>query len=481
MDLTHTHDDYDATQAVRQKARDLYDGSDVVKAAESDYLYQENNESDTDYELRLKRAVFDPYCEKIINARQALLFRREHVRVLPPELEFLRADADNYGTIAPIFFAEAARDAQIDGIHWVCVDATKLNTTFTSMRQQQEAGYRVFFEHIPAANVIDWEIGEDDKLNWAVVSQNGTEPRTPGEAPVTRSQWKVWTRTGWVIYEASSDDGTSAYNARKTTSYVVVDQGEHPLGVVPLVPFYGFKRCACSGWPVTRNLLDYVLAIYNKRSDLDWFERLAAHPIPYVISAEKPEKLDAGAGLWVRSGPNVGQVMVAYLETNGTGFDSIRSSISELNAKIYATALAQAQYDSAQVQSAETIREERKIFSNSLIGSSFGYEAAESECWKIAAKWLKADPNAVVIEYNRDFDDVLIETTMIDTLNGLADSGRLTTKTLLTTLRDGECLPDEFDVEQELAALKAEQAERDAIALQIAARTPPVQPAQEEQ
>ncbi|KKK90349.1 hypothetical protein LCGC14_2723890, partial [marine sediment metagenome] len=274
-DLKITHPDYDDTAVVRKKSRDLYEGNDVVKTVgnRERYLYKEKNESDDDYELRVKRAALDPWVEKIINARQALLFAKPITRELPERLAEFEDDVDNRGNNADVFFQEVARESQIDGIRWVLVDMPRLpEGGFASLAAENEAGHRPFFQQIPAANVIDWAVGADGKLLWAVVYEAETEDRsdTWGDAADTTDRWKVWTRQEWIVYEEKTgEDGA------KKGDFTEANRQPHGLEVVPLIPFFGTRRTGFSGWPVARTVLDHILQIFNKESDLDWFERFS--------------------------------------------------------------------------------------------------------------------------------------------------------------------------------------------------------------
>jgi hypothetical protein len=170
--------------------------------------------------------------------------------------------------------------------------------------------------------------------------------------------------------------------------------------------------------------------------------------------------LDVAKGLWFRSHPSV-QTQIGYLETTGSSFSSIRESIRELQAKVYAIALAQAQKDSAQIQAAEGQREDRKIFTSSLRMTSVAYEAAELRCWTLMAAWAK-DGGKCEVKYDRDFDDRTVETAMITTLADLVDRDIITKRTFLQALVNGEVLELPDGVDAELDAVEESASKRTA-------------------
>lgn len=443
--LQIVHELYTLADAQRTRSRDLYGGTPVVQAKSTTYLLKGKNESAEDYAIRLKRAVLDNYVEKIVEARQSVLFKRDATRELSPKLGELIADVDTRSTSADIFFRDVARDAQIDGLRWVLVDMPRIATPVVSAADEQRLGVRPFFQSVPATSVLDWSFGDDGKLDWAVIREVQDTKREPGSVAAKSIQYLVWARDTWKRYEQKSS----------TSAPELIASDPNFIGMVPLVPFYGIKVDECFGLPVCISVLDHVLLIYNKQSDLDWFERLSCHPIPYVISPKKPEKLDVGGGLHIASAENSGSISIGYLETSGTGETSVRDSIDRLERKIYAIALAQAKRDGKQVQSADGQREDRQVFTSSLMSVSRQLEAAEAQCWNIAAAWLKDQGVDVVVSYNRDFDDRAIDDAMLAELSTMVDQRKLSLKTFLDTLEYADLLPN-FNAEEEQKLLAAE-------------------------
>lgn len=440
MDLDYKHPDWMVTEPARVKSRALYEGTETVRAASTDYLLQGKNEEDEDYALRLSRAVLDPYVEKIITARMAVLFDKMPMRTPEPFLD----NVDGRGTSADEFFTSVARNAQIDGIAWVLADFTRAPAEGVRTRLDEiRAGQRPFFHELSASQVIDWSTGTDGTLDWVVFKVAGPDTRTgPGAEYSAVDQWHVWTRTTWTIYEQTGD----------TAKFMPVDDGTNSLGVIPIVPFYGIKHTEWSGYPVARSVLDHVIQIYNMESDRDWFEYLSAHPIPIIIAPEKPEKFDANGGIYLSSSSAQGvPLSVQYLEPSGSASTVLRNSIDAVVAKVYAIALAQAKQDSAQVQSADGQREDRKIFVSSLRTTAVAYERAENQCWQYFAAWTGATP--VQVEYARNFDDRLIDDTMLTVLSDSVAAALITKETYLETLKRAGVLLQEFDIQEELRRL----------------------------
>lgn len=452
MKLSTQNRTYVADAPERTKSRDFYGGTAAVKAKGKEYLFKEKNEDEENYRMRLSRAVLDNFVEKIVKARQAVLFQRSHGREIAQKVKDYQTDVDLNGTNASTFFEQVARDAQVDGIRWVLIDMPKSEAPLVSVAAERAAGIRPFFQSVPAEAVIDWEFDVDNQLKWVVIQESLAVPRdTPGEEQIFETSYKVWRRDRWEVWRKPKDANTS--------EEVIVETGENPTGMVPLVPFYGVYKAPCSGAPVCVSVLDHVLLLYNKQSDLDWFERLSCHPIPYVIGPEIPTKIDANGGLFVKSGPNAGQVEVDYLQTSGAGESSVRASIERLERTIYVIALAQAKRDGKQVQAADSQREDRKIFTSSLTSVSERLEQSEIACWHAAERWLGETKPKSVVTYSRDFDDRSIQETMLTVLSSMVDEKKLTLRTLLRIIEQAEIIP-EFRADDEQKALEQQTANK---------------------
>lgn len=452
MDLSLRNALYTEAEPQRIRSRDLFGGSYVVKQKGKTYLFQGKNEKDEHYEVRLKRAVLDNYVEKIVRARQAVLFMRPPTRELDASLGVYEADVDTKGTAANTFFRDVSEAAQVDGLAWVLVDMPKPVENPVSRADETRAGIRPFMQYVPAASVIDWSVGGDGMLDWLVISQFASKPRTPGVALETAQQYKVWYRDRWELFQIGNGAPGQSREAQ------ITDSGPNASGRVPLVPFYGAKAADYLGLPVCASVLDHIILAYNKTSDLDWFESLSCHPIPWVISAKNPELLNVAAGMWIESVPQI-NTQIGYLQTSGDGENSVRSSIEHIEGRIYAIALAQAKRDGKQVQAADSQREDRRIFTSALKSVSEQLEASEKHCWELMALWMGAKSAKADVTYNRDFDDRVIDTEMLTSLNDMVDGRKLSIETLLNLIEYADLLPG-FNADEEKKRLASEATTR---------------------
>lgn len=450
FDISRTNPAYDAARELWEEGRDLFEGVKAVKAKRERYLYRGKNEQAEDYNIRLKRAALDPYIEKIIKWRNSWIFAKDADRsALSGLLSEIEPDVDGASTPAGTFFRDVCRDAQVDGLRFVLIDAPPSPVSpdgsplRLSERQRREAGLRPFMRSVPRPAVIDWQFGADQMLDWCVIHETAPAPRAFGHEAASVEQWRVWTRSDWSVWRRSDKTGNGG-----KADFVLAEEGPNLIGEVPVVAFYGAKRGLWAGDPVCKSLHDHVLLLYNKESDLDHYERISAHPVPYVISAEKPDRIQTtdGAGVWIQSSPS-GTSSVGYLEPTGAGFEANRKSIEDIRHRVLSIALAQAKKDTAQVQSADSQREDRKAFAASLKTVAAEAEASERECWRIASLYLGTEEVPEIV-YARDFDNRLLDASLIQVLATMQASGQITLEALLGMLVDSEILPEDTDIEE---------------------------------
>ncbi len=476
FDLTNKNVEYLDTHQDRVTSRDLYDGGSAVKRKGDVYLFktplEAKNVDDETFKFRLKRATIDPWVKKIVIARNSLIHHKPASRELDTSIEKYEKAVNLNGMGADEFFENVCENAQVDGISWVLTDMPEkpnvhvvdgikppidefavqdLELNLNNNSQE----IRPFFQMIPGDRVLDWAVGADGRLLWAVVEEDFSirdDEGIFGYKQIFQKQWKAWFRDGWLIFRLKDS------KAKQNKEFVLVSGGVNPTGFVPLEPFLGIKNTEFSGFPVCRSVLGHVIKIYNKESDLDYYEYYAAHPLFYTIGPKAPSKWDVAKGFHLyTSDDSASTASVGLIETSGNGFASIRESIKDLIYRVISTMLAQAKRDSAQVQSADSQREDKRTFNSSIRGAAVSYEQAEERCWRHLWRWENQEKEILSIEqakkiadvaYNKDYDDKTIDVAMVKEMKEMAALHQLPVETLWQILFEGEALPADFDFEK---------------------------------
>jgi hypothetical protein len=459
LNLDLKHSNYAAVDAERQKAIDLYSGEATVKAKSTEYLFQNTGEATDTYDRRLKRAAFDNWCSPPVMARQALLWNKSPARdKFGPKLEALILDVDGRGTPADVFFRRITERAQVEGMTWVLVDSGRapegVDPATLSAADAARLRLRPTMANIPGPAVYDWDTGDDGELEWAVIAQTFEAKAGPGVAAVVTEQRVVWTRESWTVYRG--ERATAAANA--PMKWALADEGVNALGRVPLVPFYGIKEGEFLGRSILKDVLGHTISIFNKASDRDMAEFRTNAPIPYFVCDDKPESVSAlgDSAIWIKS-PTAGNAQVGYLQHTGAGIESTRDSERESIKRIFEIMLQASKSDSKQVQSADSLKVENRLFNASLNGTAAAAESGELRAWQLMAAWLGESKWAGSVVYVKDFDDSQIETAMLTVFSGMAEKGQLSKETLLGVLDQNDMLPGDTTPEEELRRIEDEQ------------------------
>lgn len=456
-DFNITHPLFDRAQPIRQRARDLFAGSHTVKENSKEYLFETENETTTQYDIRLKRAVYENWPKVVIDNRQALTWKNSVKRNEFRQLEKFIDDVDGFGTSADSFFRMVTESSSVGGMDWVLVDKTRLESDRElSKQEEQELGLRPKFIHIKGENVLDWQLDSAQKLDWVVIRSMKSEPKLPGSELLVKDQRVVWFKEFIQVWEQITPEKVNQENVKPR--WELVGQQLNPLGEIPLIPFYGIRMGPLLGLSVIKDILDHTVSIYNKFSDRDWFEYLSNSPVMTIIGGDKPEKVNTGSnvGIYIPS-TNGKKWEVKYLEPTGAGAQSSRDSERDLIRRIFEIALRQTKRDSAQVQSFQAQREEVKIFRSSLAAVTEEFEISEQRCWDLAAKWEGLEDWEGEVKYNRDFDDKMIEASMITAFSNAVERNQLSRSTFLEQLIAGEVLSSETDIVEEINRIRQDQ------------------------
>jgi len=470
LDLDLKHPTYEASQPVRAVAHDLYEGSACVKDKGAEYLVRTPNETQQQFDSRLRRAVYENWGACVIESRLSMLLAKPPVHEgFTAEFKEYLEDVDGHGTDAVSFFKRVMERASVEGLAWVLVDKTVPEgeadapavpqggpQPVATKAQEKALGIRPVLVFLDADSVFSWHVGRDKKLTWAVVAGERCTDNGPGIPPTVEQTRTVWTRDTWTLYvmvEGSDKAG------EKKPQWNMVGDGPNPTGVVPLVAFYGIKREEYWGQSVIKDILGHILSIYNKFSDRDWFESITNNPVPYVIGETNPNMVEIGGGKGVfLSSANGKQCALGYLEPTGIGADSSRTSEQDLIRRIFEITSRQARKAGAQVQSGEGLKEENEIFNASLSSIAVTTEQGERRCWELMRRWETGDADATLeplkVEYTKEFKNDDIDSAMLQAFSLMVEKDQLSRETLWDRMKLAGLLPPDFDAKKEKTAIE---------------------------
>jgi len=211
-----------------QRLRGTYDFLRSAYMGGAPYLAKnlfrlEPRETESDFKRRLSRAVYPNYVRPIIRTYRDHIFRNgdgiARPETEPTYVEFLK-DVNRRGADANRFWGGVVSRQLLYGWSAVLVDMPQDQVDIQTKADQIAAGIVPYFVHISPRQIVDWKLDADGAFEWVRIEETQSVAPTPLDEPVDVMQWRVWTRESWMVV---TDQGE------------ITSQGDHPLGVVPLV------------------------------------------------------------------------------------------------------------------------------------------------------------------------------------------------------------------------------------------------------
>lgn len=192
---------------------------------DGEYLVQHPFESSENYIRRKAIAYYYNYCQSIIDIYSSHLYRKAPERGYG-SLEgttlfdnFIN-DADLEKNTFPQFMKDAERFASIYGRVSIIVDKPPM--TPGTLAEAEALDARPYLVMVTPENLLDWEFSKDPATGRKALSMVKI---------LEDGMYRIWTTIDWELW---SIDGESD----KDVDGVLIDSGEHNLGIVPMVNLF---------------------------------------------------------------------------------------------------------------------------------------------------------------------------------------------------------------------------------------------------
>jgi hypothetical protein len=209
------------------------------------YIFQHYRERSENFRKRRARAYYYNYTGSIVDLIAGFLYSKTVSRTFFRQDERLAQqehiekndfwmDCDLRKTSINEFMQKVFIFTQIWGFVDVVVDMPRMHEEIVNEQQRLDASIRPYLYYILPTNMLNWEV--DDKgefywVRWVERVDKQLDPFSP-KPPVKIWRYTTWTRSEWFIHTVTQVKGQ-----RKIAA--LIDAGEHQLGVVPVVRFYG--------------------------------------------------------------------------------------------------------------------------------------------------------------------------------------------------------------------------------------------------
>lgn len=203
-----------------QLLRDAYYGDGQFKSGGA--LIQHTRESSENYAKRRKLAYYLNYTGPIVNASVDPIFRNEIKREYNDTAKFkvFLDDADRTGADLQNYIRRLAVMAKLYGVVYVIVNnETEIGATVQDSLNKRALPY---LAHVLPNEVTHWRFDERGRM-----TEFGYKSTVKDSEDKTKTRYYTWTQTSWAVADENMQ---------------VIRQGEHGLGRLPVVQYFG--RCS---------------------------------------------------------------------------------------------------------------------------------------------------------------------------------------------------------------------------------------------
>lgn len=233
-------------------------------------------------EDRMKRLYRLNYCKQVVDLLNSYLFRDPPTRQVD---KLVGASAARGAEVLKEYWADVSNNpnqplpiddfmknvgvwSSVEGIVYVVTDkpGIEVNTVY----QETQVGVLPYSYMVMPYNVLDLKI-LNGRIVWILILEEYREDDDPHQPDRgVKQQYRLWTETGWELWR-SNPKGKSTTTPNVKNRYIMVDSGEHNLGICPVVRFTHEKNpMAKYASPSYIQDIAYVdRAIFNNCSRLD--------------------------------------------------------------------------------------------------------------------------------------------------------------------------------------------------------------------
>lgn len=454
--------------------RDLAQGQRAVVQARTRYLPRHVAEDNEDYNIRLQHA------ELYNGFRRTMIAGVGLVMQTPPRMsddapdEFKKdwENIDGGGTHGDVFSARLDLDATVTGLAGILVEYPKVaNPTAIDSAEEARRGLRPYWVPICAEQFISWRHVKVDGTTvlTQLVLREDVEEEAGAFGVAQVCQFRVFRRevtrefdsngvkivtvSPTVQWELWRKDGPNE-KARRVDNGVI--SGIDEIAFSALVVGNDVSGFECS--PPLIDLAYVNLAHYRVTTDRRHLMHIGCVPVPVRTGWKSAQEESSGP---TKIGPNTLMDLphdgdFKFAEITGAAFTPSEKDIDKLESRMGSLGLS---FLAPQTRHAETA-EAKRIDATAQSASLSTVAQALQDCLNNAARLHAKFRKLSVVpsfEVNRQFEAIVMDTALVDSLSNMEAKGQLTVETLWAELQKGHILGEDFNAIKEAAALVQKQ------------------------
>jgi len=214
------------------------------------------------------------------------------------------------------------------------------------------------------------------------------------------------------------------------------------------VPIYSNRRGMLQSLPPLLDIANLNITHYQRQADLIHALHIAAMPT-LVLEGWDDTTGSATMGVNYAIAMQPGN-KAYYVQADATSFDAQANELQSLEMQMSSLGFTKLFGQKFVAESAEAKRIDQAQGNSVLSIISQELESALNQAFAFAAQYVGLEPPEISID--RDFDYYRLIGQDVSVLTQLNQAGKISDQMLLEVLRRGEILPDNINIEDELAA-----------------------------
>jgi len=412
-------------------------GTEYLRDQSETYLPQEPREDDEAYQTRIDRSVLSPYTSRLIETAAGAILRKPiHIEGDQYWLD-LAQNIDGIGSNINEYARRALVSSLTYGHSAILVDYPAAMGA-RNLAEERAQGRRPYFIHVDAAQIWGWRQASTmpgAPLTQVRIHEYTTRPLNDfGEEQIEQMR---------VIYPGKYDLYTLGQDVVEFS-----ETGGYSLDEIPLVPIYSNRRGMLQSLPPLLDIANLNLTHYQRQADLIHALHIAAMPT-LVLEGWDDTTGSATMGVNYAIAMQPGN-KAYYVQADATSFDAQAAELQSLEMQMSSLGFTKLFGQKFVAESAEAKRIDQAQGNSVLSIISQELESALNQAFGFAAQYVGLEPPEITID--RDFDYYRLIGQDVSVLTQLNQAGKISDQMLLEVLRRGEILPDNVNIEDELAA-----------------------------
>lgn len=459
--------DYVAMQEDVQYVRTVYGGTKTMRAAGKEMLPIHPMEQEAAWKRRRDRAVLYNQLKRAVGGLVGMVLRKDPVlEDVPPAILADLDNIDQMGSDLPTFVKALSDDAMVDGLAWIHVEYPTPSEDVRTLRDARDVGIRPYWVHVPFSEAINWrfEFSNGKPRLTLFVYREAREVEKGAYGTAEEVCYRVLRPGSWEIWKKVKDD-------EGREGWQMVEDGVTTLSYIPVYPVFGRRTGPFRAEPPLLDVAYENVEHYQVRSDYRHALSFASQPIPWVIGMDPEGKLGWGSGqmLTIESV----NAKVGVLESSGIALQASRDELKDIEGRIAVLSLAMLLRNTGEgrEKTATEISVDKAEGDSELATFARGLQASLNMALQAHADFRDLEPGYITV--NRDFSSLVISPQLAQSLHQMVQTGDLSQETMWRILQTWEVLPEDFDPDDERAALDASLS-REVEALAAAGRPDPM-------